>query len=269
MSMIEAEFHLMEEQAEVLLEPAVVELQPPFGKAPEVLNSVDMRLADSEGVLVVNPSVIKTFQMQAAIRRPLVGINHRLRLDVGLDGPVQTAAIHRLRKDHAHLSAALQQAKYRHFAAGAASPFAFAMSAKVALIHFHLAGELAQLGQCLALDRLPQKGVVTQNRLASKRQIRRRSGCRHQQPEQADQFTHLRRRQTAGPRPGCELPPAATAHPPAIGQTITTAVTASRTKNMTRNSCHNAAGSFVTCEITTQHCIHRTSKLVAWSGLAD
>jgi hypothetical protein len=62
LAMIEAKFHLSQEQPEVLFEAAVVEFEAAFGKAPEVLDAVDVRLAIDKPVQMIDPLMAKALR---------------------------------------------------------------------------------------------------------------------------------------------------------------------------------------------------------------
>ena len=84
-SVVEAELHLPDEQMEVALEAAVVDLQPPFGVAPEVLDAVDVAASIGEGLGVIDTLMVETFEGQLVVGRVAVGVDDGVQLDVDPD----------------------------------------------------------------------------------------------------------------------------------------------------------------------------------------
>ena len=65
--MIESKFHLAREQRKVALEATVIHLQPSFGKAPEVIDPVDMSLATAKRRFMRDANMVKSLPIEPVI----------------------------------------------------------------------------------------------------------------------------------------------------------------------------------------------------------
>jgi hypothetical protein len=228
---VEAELHFTDEQVEVALEAAVVDLQPPLGVAPEVLDAVDMAATVGEGLGVIDALVMEAVERQVIIGFIAVGVDDGVQLDVVHDCADELLAVTASGQDDPDLAAALQEAEDRYLAGGAPAALALARTAEVGLVGLDVSVELGQLGLAVGGDSLPKALVMSVGGVSMKTQVLGRPDSRNTEPEQPGDLIEsisaepvARSSETVG-----EQLPASLALAAPVGAAIMVAVLAART----------------------------------------
>lgn len=137
--MVVPELHLVQVEGKLLRGDTMVLEQLPLGIAPEAFQSVDMDLAPTEPLLMIDREAAVAAKRERIIAPKLIGVHQGSPLD-DLDRFLQE----RLGRDvghhgHRHAAAPLQNAKDRDFASGAPPSEALPAPAEVRLVGLDLA----------------------------------------------------------------------------------------------------------------------------------
>lgn len=159
-TVIELKFHLAHEQRKVALECTVIDLQPSFGKAPVVLDPVDMGFASIKRRFMGDAHMGKTFHIESVIGPEAVRVHPGLRPHVGLDRALKRKLVQPFGKHDPDFTGAPQQSKYRDFAACTTPSLAFTDTAEVRLIDFDFAAELSQRALAFRRNGFPEPRAV-------------------------------------------------------------------------------------------------------------
>jgi len=137
-----------------------------FSKTPKSLDTVNVIL----GALVDHGFVVRNGMMFAKTLQGIVASKFVSVIDRSFsrflpDDIHQFFGGHSFDNPRIYPAIVLQKAKYNTFTLCSASAFSFASAAKVALVHFNLAGELAALKLRYVVDRFSQALVHSRHRL--------------------------------------------------------------------------------------------------------
>jgi hypothetical protein len=120
---------------------AVVAAQMTFRLAPEILNPVDMVMALGKMLAVIDPEMLKFRNIKLIIGLVAISVDHAVRLHVLPDEANQGLGRNIPRHRRMHLAGPFEQAKGQRLTGCAPASFAFANTAKIALINLDLTPE--------------------------------------------------------------------------------------------------------------------------------
>ena len=131
---VEAPFAFLQEPVEIVRLDAVVFAHMTLGLVPKILDPVDVILLVCKELRMIDPAVMEVGNIQRIVSSERVRVDDAVRFDLLLDDRQQGLRPSIRNDRRVDLATPLQQAKYRHFAASAASAFAFADTTEVTLI---------------------------------------------------------------------------------------------------------------------------------------
>lgn len=124
----------------------------PLGLIPKVLNSVDVVLPVNESLRMVDPDVVEFGDIQGIVAVQAVGVHDAIRLDHLLHDRHERRGADVGYHHREHLSATLKQAENRYFPSGTSPTLAFANTAEIALVDFHLTAKGEAFSICWAMS---------------------------------------------------------------------------------------------------------------------
>ena len=142
--MVESPLALFEMQVERVFVDAPQTVQPNFGKAPECLNTVDVRSSPDELTLaVMHPEMFLVPQVhKPVVASPAVAVDDAAHIHPAPDDGLQTASLHIGHDLRVDLSIAFEEPEHNRLSACTASSFApDTPRTEVRFIDLHFAGE--------------------------------------------------------------------------------------------------------------------------------
>ena len=162
-AVIETPLALLQKQVEVCLRDAVVAPQMPLRLVPEIFDPIDVSTAVDKRPLVVDPLVTEFGNIQYVMGSIAICVDNAIGLDALTNDankrPRPGIGYH----PRIDFSIPFEQAKHRHFAGGAASPFALADATKIAFIDLDFTNRKRRFNRQSVSDQLAQL-VVKQDR---------------------------------------------------------------------------------------------------------
>lgn len=159
MSVIETEFHLFQVQQELVSGNPIVPLQFGLGRAPEVLDAVDVpTVAGGESFTMIDPVMPVALRDQPIVAGELVRVDRGAFGHLWADHRSKGLPGHSGDRTGVHLAAPLQEPEDGHFPGCTSAPESFPVTAKVGLIGFDLS---AQRGAVFTVPRqMPTDEVI-------------------------------------------------------------------------------------------------------------
>ena len=163
--MVEPVLHFLKIHREMVFGNSPIIVQDMLRKTPKPLDAVDMVFAATAERLAVIQAVMRAQSLQGVVAPKLVCVVDRPLPRFLPDDRHELLFGYVLHHPCIYLAVALQQAK-NHVLAGRASPApTFSPAAEIALVHLHLAVQLAALKLCDMVDGLSEFLVHARNRL--------------------------------------------------------------------------------------------------------
>lgn len=135
MSMVEPKFHLLQVQEKMTPPDAIVPPQLGLGKAPEVLDAVDVPTATvRKRLFMENPVVAIAISEQPVIAAEPIGVNRAAPGDLWPDDSSQHGPAHIGHWTGIDAAAPLQEPEHDHFTLHSAAPQMLADAAEITLI---------------------------------------------------------------------------------------------------------------------------------------